>query len=175
MDDRFDMILMSPSMNDSGARIKYVINSLTPYGNDGAHYNDSINKRPNNAVADSIADAIHYASDHIPIFATYVFDSPIGINIIGSEVPRDFKLEQNYPNPFNPSTQIRFSITNQTSFVTLNVFDITGRKVSQLVNEQLNAGSYEVRWDGSKFSSGVYYYRLQSDAFTETRKMILVK
>ncbi len=80
MDDRFDMILLSRAIFESGG-ISYVNNSYTPYGNDGLHYNDSINRPPNNAVGQSIADAIHYASDHIPVLASFIFDNPLPVEI----------------------------------------------------------------------------------------------
>lgn len=173
MDDRFDLMLMSPSIDTLG-RIEYVSNSLTAYGNDGNHFNDSINQRPNTAVPDSIADAIHYASDHIPVFATYRFSSPNGIIPISNLIPGNFKLEQNYPNPFNPATKIKFSVP-QSSFTALTVYDNIGRAVKQLVNENLAAGEYEVIFSAEKFSSGVYFYRLETEGIVLTRKMILVK
>ncbi len=80
MDDRFDMILMSQAVIDSG-RIMYVNNSYTAYGNDGLHFNDSINAPPNNAVGQTIADALHYASDHLPVFASFKFESIIPVEI----------------------------------------------------------------------------------------------
>ncbi len=80
MDDRFDMILLSQSVFESGD-ISYVPNSYTAYGNDGLHFNDSINRPPNNAVGQTIANAIHYASDHIPVFASFTFDNPIPVDI----------------------------------------------------------------------------------------------
>jgi len=73
MDDRFDMILFSPAVMDSGS-VYYVPGSFINYGNDGNHYNDSINKPPNNAVSQQIADALHYSSDHIPVIATLTFE-----------------------------------------------------------------------------------------------------
>jgi len=80
MDDRFDMILFSQAVFETGD-ISYVPNSYTAYGNDALHYNDSINRPPNNAVGQTIADAIHYASDHIPVFASFTFDNPIPVDI----------------------------------------------------------------------------------------------
>ncbi|HWA07816.1 MAG TPA: endonuclease/exonuclease/phosphatase family protein, partial [Ignavibacteria bacterium] len=109
MDDRFDMILMSPGIFNAG-RIAYVPGTMTPYGNDGNHYNDSINRRPNTAVPDSVADAIHYASDHIPVFATFTFGNVIGISGNNQNIPGGFELSQNFPNPFNPSTRINYMI-----------------------------------------------------------------
>jgi endonuclease/exonuclease/phosphatase family metal-dependent hydrolase len=81
MDDRFDMILTSKSISDEGG-ITYVTDSYTAYGNDGMHFNDSINAPPNAAVGQEIADAIHYASDHIPLFATFQFDDPIPVELL---------------------------------------------------------------------------------------------
>jgi len=105
---------------------------------------------------------------------TYNLPAAIGIKHISSDVPDKFKLFQNYPNPFNPTTNIKYQITN-TSFVTLKVYDILGREAATLVNEKLQPGSYEVSFDGSNFSSGIYFYKLQAGNFTETRKMLMVK
>jgi hypothetical protein len=104
----------------------------------------------------------------------YTLSSPIGIEPISNEVPNGFSLSQNYPNPFNPSSKIKFQITKLSS-VKLVVFDALGREIETLVNEQLKAGTYEVNFDGGKLSSGVYYYKMIADDYTETRKMILVK
>jgi endonuclease/exonuclease/phosphatase family metal-dependent hydrolase len=173
MDDRFDMILFSQSIN-SGGRIAYIPNSVKAYGNDGNHYNDSINQRPNTAVPDSIADALHYAADHLPVFATFTFGNSIGITPISNIIPDNFKLEQNYPNPFNPTTRIKFSLPHST-FTFLTVYDNLGRTVTQLVNQHLNAGEYEIEFIAEKYSSGAYYYRLVAEDYVLTRKMILVK
>lgn len=91
-----------------------------------------------------------------------------------------FSLSQNYPNPFNPSTTIKYSIPSSTEYysvlqTTLKVFDILGRKVATLVNKQQNAGNYEVVFNASSLSSGVYFYRLQSGNFVETKKLILLR
>ena len=97
-----------------------------------------------------------------------------GINSISSEVPDQFSLMQNYPNPFNPTTQFGFRIAD-FGLVRLTVFDALGGEVTSLVNQQLNPGTYEVSWDASVYPSGVYYYRLESGTFTQTRKMVLIK
>ncbi|MCW9066264.1 MAG: T9SS type A sorting domain-containing protein [Ignavibacteriaceae bacterium] len=88
--------------------------------------------------------------------------------------PAQFMLYDNYPNPFNPSTTIRYSIP-EASFTTLIVYDALGNKVSSLVNETKSAGTFEVTFDATKLSSGIYYYTLQSGSITETKKMILTK
>ncbi|HMQ67720.1 MAG TPA: 5'-nucleotidase C-terminal domain-containing protein [Ignavibacteria bacterium] len=85
-----------------------------------------------------------------------------------------YELSDNYPNPFNPVTKINYSVSGQ-QFTTLKIYDITGREVATLVNEQLSPGSYSVEWNASNFSSGVYIYRLQSGNFIETKKMTLIK
>jgi len=97
-----------------------------------------------------------------------------GLQAIGNEIPNEFKLIQNYPNPFNPITKIKFDLPKNVN-VKLTIYDMLGREIETLVNEQLNAGSYEVNWDGTKYTSGVYYYRLNAGEFVETKKMILVK
>ncbi len=91
-----------------------------------------------------------------------------------NQVPKSFVLEQNYPNPFNPTTNIKYQIVNN-SFVSLKVYDILGREVETLVNESLKPGTYEVDFDGSNLSSGVYYYRMEAGNYFETKKMLLVK
>ncbi len=85
-----------------------------------------------------------------------------------------FSLYQNYPNPFNPSTKIKFVIP-KSSFVSLKVYDILGREVATLLNEEKHPGSYEVEFDGSNLSSGIYFYRLQARDFSDTKKFILLK
>lgn len=94
-------------------------------------------------------------------------------NNIG-ETPSTYRLSQNYPNPFNPITTIMFDIPKVTR-VKIAVYDITGREVSVLVNENMQAGSYERQWDGSRSSSGVYFYKITSGDFVQTKKMLLIK
>jgi photosystem II stability/assembly factor-like uncharacterized protein len=91
-----------------------------------------------------------------------------------NSVPTSFTLSQNYPNPFNPSTKIKYQIAN-SGRVTLKIYDLLGREVSTLVNETKPAGNYEVKFDGSSLTSGVYFYRMQCNSFIETKKFILMK
>jgi hypothetical protein len=88
--------------------------------------------------------------------------------------PREVALEQNYPNPFNPTTNLEFRVSS-FGFVNLKVFDVLGREVATLVNEVRRPGIYTVRWDSSGLPSGVYFYRLCTTSFTETKKMLLAK
>lgn len=99
-----------------------------------------------------------------------------GITNISGEIPNSFSLSQNYPNPFNPVTKIRFAISGTSVAQTLlSVYDILGREVETLVNEQLSPGTYEVDFDASKLTSGVYFYIIKAGEFTETKRMVLVK
>lgn len=91
-----------------------------------------------------------------------------------NELPEAFSLSQNYPNPFNPVTNIKFDIPNASN-VKLTVFDITGREIVQLVNNQLEAGTYSINFDASQLASGTYFYRIEAGDFTEVKKMLLVK
>ncbi len=112
---------------------------------------------------------------------------PIGIEPVSNELPKEFSLHQNYPNPFNPVTKIRFAIPSnvksafggQTSNVKIIIFDVLGREVETLVNEQLKPGTYEIDWSSeggaTHYSSGIYYYILQSGGYSESRKMVLIK
>lgn len=98
----------------------------------------------------------------------------VGISNISSEFPTQYTLSQNYPNPFNPTTKVRFAIPKQ-NFVNLTIYDVTGRVMSILVNEELKIGTYEVEWDASHRASGIYYYKLETDGFVKTMKMVVVK
>jgi hypothetical protein len=93
---------------------------------------------------------------------------------ITNQLPAEFALFQNYPNPFNPTTAISYRLS-AVSFVTLKVFDVLGREVAALVNEVRRPGVYTVRWNASTHPSGVFFYRLQTGKYSETRKMILMK
>ncbi|MDP3583106.1 MAG: T9SS type A sorting domain-containing protein, partial [Ignavibacteria bacterium] len=89
-------------------------------------------------------------------------------------IPHEYRLFQNYPNPFNPATTLRFAIP-RNDFVSLKVYDILGREVTVLVNEEKTAGNYEVRFNGNKLSSGVYFYQLRAGNFVQTKKFLLLK
>ncbi|MEK9138586.1 MAG: T9SS type A sorting domain-containing protein, partial [Bacteroidota bacterium] len=100
--------------------------------------------------------------------------------------PNRFQLEQNHPNPFNPVTTIRYSLPSQSissaqervgvgSYVTLKVYDVLGREVATLVNEVKQPGTYMVQWDAAGLASGMYFYRLSTTNFVQTRKLVLLR
>jgi hypothetical protein len=114
--------------------------------------------------------------------AGWVFYNPtIGITPVSGEIPKEFSLLQNYPNPFNPSTKIRFEVPGYVlnkglqPLVQLRVYDILGREISTLINQELQPGTYEINFDGTDFPGGIYFYKLLAGDFTETKKMILIK
>jgi len=91
-----------------------------------------------------------------------------------SILPTKYELSQNYPNPFNPTTKINFALP-KSGFVTLKIYDILGREIKTLVNEIKQAGNYTVDFNASEFSSGVYFYRIESGTFSEIKRMVLIK
>jgi hypothetical protein len=98
----------------------------------------------------------------------------IGIQNISSELPYSYSLSQNYPNPFNPTTKIKFDVS-KSGYVRIIIYDITGCEIQTLVNEILQPGTYETTFDGSQLTSGVYFYKLITDRYSETKKMLLIK
>lgn len=113
------------------------------------------------------------AKDSALVFLNNVF-GPTSVREIVNDVPSSFVLDQNFPNPFNPSTNIRFTI-HDSRFTTLKIYDFLGRDVATLVNEELKPGSYEATWDAAGFPSGVYFYRLRSGEFVETKRLVLMR
>ncbi|MGB8319367.1 MAG: T9SS type A sorting domain-containing protein, partial [Ignavibacteriaceae bacterium] len=97
----------------------------------------------------------------------------VSVNDTHSEVPVNFSLNQNYPNPFNPATILSFNIEHK-SIVSLKVFDLLGKEIATLVNEEKPAGCYQVQFDASNLSSGVYFYTMETAGFVQTKKMILL-
>ena len=99
---------------------------------------------------------------------------PIGIGSNSSNLPDKYLLYQNYPNPFNPMTKIEYAIPKQ-GFVSLKIYDLLGREVANLVNGEMAPGYYRIDFNGSNLASGVYFYRLQSGSFIDTKRMVLIK
>jgi hypothetical protein len=122
------------------------------------------------------------ASDHFPKVTDLSFDTVTSVKDQNNLF--EFNLQQNFPNPFNPETNIQYTIGGR-QFVTLKVFDLLGKEIATIVNEEKPAGSYEVEFDGTDFPSGIYFYQLvvsslsgidvNANSFLETKKMILLK
>lgn len=102
------------------------------------------------------------------------YSSPVSVNQIESSVAVKYELMQNYPNPFNPVTTIKYSIPER-AYVNLVIYDMLGKEVAKLVSEVKNQGVYSVTWNASALPTGLYFYRIQTDKFTSTKKMILIK
>lgn len=96
------------------------------------------------------------------------------IKFKANEIPAKYELNQNYPNPFNPNTIINFSIPI-TGFVTIKVYDLLGRYVATILNENKPVGNYKVEFNGGKLNSGIYFYRMESESFSQTKKLLLLK
>jgi hypothetical protein len=107
----------------------------------------------------------------IPVEVTIVVNAVTGDDAI---LPTVFALHQNYPNPFNPTTNISYDVPVQ-GLVQLDVFDVLGRKITTLVNGEMNAGRYNVAWNASEMPSGIYFCRMQAENFHQVRKVVLLK
>lgn len=106
--------------------------------------------------------------------ASIYYETHYGINRISEIIPDSYTLYQNYPNPFNSSTIIRFTVKS-TGFVSLKIFDVNGREISEPVKQILKEGVYEVLFDAEYLSTGMYFYNLKSADFSQTKKLILIK
>jgi len=148
----------------------------------GINYGDAVNNGGGNDNENAIG-----ANHVIELFALawYVsVDNSFGsmgnhpfttdVNEVPGSTPSAYALEQNFPNPFNPSTKINYSIPTE-GFVTLDVYNSIGQKVANLVSESKTAGTYTINFDASDLTSGIYFYKISSGNFTETKKMILLK
>jgi hypothetical protein len=106
--------------------------------------------------------------------------TPVSVQTAGDVIPKVYALDQNYPNPFNPTTTIQYDLP-MSSHVTLTIYDVLGRAVTELVDETQSASRYTVQWNASNVSSGVYFYRINarsqdgSKTFTSVRKLLLMK
>jgi len=144
------------------------------------HYNGLSNSQdvpvavgvdPNGNVF-STGNSLDFTTGYDIAIIKYV-QTPTSVEVEGKSIS-SFTLKQNYPNPFNPSTTIKYSVSI-SEFLTLKVYDLLGREVATLIDEYKPAGSYEVEFEVSELSSGIYFYRLQAGSFVETKKMILLR
>jgi hypothetical protein len=158
----------------TGSKIRVVITNLDNIANDpflrtNPYVLPSL-KRANNRIYTNAANPSYI---QLPLI-NYV---DVGVTNISAEIPSTIELFQNYPNPFNPVTYIKFSIPQKYSGynVKLIVYDIKGQEIKVLVNENLNAGIYKTRFEGSNLSSGVYFYSISVKDYKDTKKLILIK
>jgi photosystem II stability/assembly factor-like uncharacterized protein len=140
---------------------------------------DNWSPRNSGLIDVSILSLLCDSSDYLYVatMSTGVYRSTLPTTSMeedGIALIRTYKLNQNYPNPFNPATTITYQIP-QTGFVSLKVYDILGREVATLVNEEKLAGSYEVQFEGSGLTSGIYFYQLKAGEYSETKKMSLLR
>lgn len=151
-------------------------NKIYYSSNDGAIFSDITAGLPTSPNIKKITYNNQYIFTILQSGAVYriLKSSIIGINNISSEIPAKFSLSQNYPNPFNPTTNIEFSLPEK-SFVKLNLFDLTGKHILQIVNEYLSAGTFGYDFSAENLPSGTYLYKLETDKFSETKKMIVLK
>ena len=118
-----------------------------------------------------LGKTVYYRLKQIDYNGAYRYSEVLKVNSVSIKT---IALEQNYPNPFNPSTKIRYQVAND-GFVNLKVFNSMGEEVVALVNSYQLAGSYEVKFDGSDFAGGVYFYSLSAGSFSEMKKFVLLK
>jgi predicted phage tail protein len=164
--------------NGNGNSLKVKLNGALEKINQ-EQYQAAINKL--NAFNNEV-QALIQAEKLTPVQGQYLIDGSNAIiqQISGDNVerinavPQVFKLYQNYPNPFNPSTSIKFDIPKESN-VKLIVYDVLGREITVLMNYKIQAGSYEVIWDGTDQPSGVYFFRMITNEYVETKKMVLIK
>lgn len=173
LDDRFDMMLVSPELLAEGG-LDILPGTYRTFGNDGGHFNSSVNFGSNGSVQAAVAEALHQASDHLPVSAEFtVIVLPTSAEP-SQQAPATFALHQNYPNPFNPKTTIQYSVAQQ-GHVTLKIFNLLGALVEVLIDGVQRSGEYRVEFDGRSHPSGVYMYQLAVSGVTVTKKLILLK
>ncbi len=156
---------------DSSGNLQKVIKNGNQFANVFSPVAMTVNKNGDiTATGSCLQSGNPYATDYF----TVRYSSSIGINEISNATPSNYKLYQNYPNPFNPVTIINYEL-RITGLVQIQVFDVLGNEVFSLVNKNQKAGSYQVEFNGSSLSSGVYFYKLQAGKYSDTRRMILLK
>ncbi|MBI1806941.1 MAG: T9SS type A sorting domain-containing protein [Ignavibacteria bacterium] len=136
-------------------------------------YNNTLpTKNLRDMVKDPYSDTFYVATD-LGVFQ--VFDKVVsGVEDSRNQVPASFALYQNYPNPFNPSTSIEYQLPT-VEYVRIGIYNVLGEEVTMLVNEKESPGSYVTHWDGSKYPSGLYFYKMKAGSFSETKKLLLLK
>ena len=152
----------------------FEISATSPAINAGTDMSYILNKFLYLPGFDPTSDILGNPRDSSPDIGAYEYDSSVNVDGDKTSQPTEYVLYQNYPNPFNPSTTISYFIS-ASSFVTLKLYDVLGNEIKNLVNEEKTAGNYELEFNAANLPSGIYFYRLQSANFVETKKMILLR
>jgi endonuclease/exonuclease/phosphatase family metal-dependent hydrolase len=173
MDDRFDFIFCSPAMMDE-SEWHYVPGSYTAFGNDGNRFNRDINHPANQAVSATLANALYWASDHLPVYVDITYNKVSSLLAENRNIPHRFALGQNYPNPFNTQTTIPFQIQTRTR-VRLSLFDVQGRLLKILAHSVYDPGEHKISANLSDLASGIYYYQLESSEHRDLKRLVLIK
>jgi endoglucanase len=181
--------------NDHPWRMRYIINNaLVPFNNEWQHHQIPLKYFSEQGAWDNNTwydprglfdwkniDRFEIVSEEMKLTANQLwFDdikifNPNAVSVAKNNlIPFLFELEQNYPNPFNPATTISFNLSSR-SFVSLKIFDALGREVVTLISEALPAGKYSRQWKAEGKPSGVYFYRMQTGTFTDTKKLVLLR
>jgi hypothetical protein len=161
------------------ARIGNVFKGYSISGNTGTYRIDLLSSGTYELICNRMGFYSAVRPFQLTTYSVDTIDFVLSILLVSIEpgsnsIPSNYWLSQNYPNPFNPQTKIKFGIPEQT-FVKLILYDVLGREVAILVNSNLKAGEYNVSWDASAISSGIYFYRLETEKYTQTKKMVLMK
>lgn len=168
MNDRFDMILYSTAVSQPG-RVTYIPGSMTPVGNDGLHYNDSINRIPNAAVSQTVANALHYSSDHLPVYAEFEFAGTTGIAEAFS-ANTNFRIN---PNPAISKIYIDCYL-RASSEITVLIKDVLGKTISRSSEKEVQKGLYNKEIYVGFLKPGIYFISLQTNNGTFTAKLIII-
>lgn len=156
---------------DENGNEKWVAIYNGPPGNgEDIAYKISIDQNYNVFVS-GISDRGSFNYDYV----TIKYSQTVGISPISETAPLKYSLAQNYPNPFNPTTKIRYDIFGNKTSTRIVIYDITGRELIELINEKQNKGTYEITFDATEFASGIYFYKLITEHYTDTKKMVLIK
>lgn len=149
---------------ESGGSIVSTPNIITDYDGNARYPNSGYPNNPNCPATAPDVGADEFAG----------INTVTGIAGNSSIVPKVYHLYQNYPNPFNPTTNIKFDVP-KSGLIKIQIYDLTGKLIDVLVNREMEAGSYEVKWNGANYASGIYFYKFESVDYTKVERMVLVK
>ena len=166
-------VIMGSFIDTSGVPIDTAVTIFNSLGGKIAFYGMSTLGSNKILVVATRVDTPQFTNGDV--YGKFIQSSTTGISENAANLtPKMFSLSQNYPDPFNPTTTISFSLPSQ-SFVSLKVYDIIGREVATIISGEMSAGTYSRQWNATKMSSGIYFYRLQSGSYTQTKKLVLLK